>query len=182
MRVLGLAGSLRTGSHNARLLALAAARLPPGVGFERWTGLGEVPAYDEDAEPAPPLVVVRLREAVRTADAVLVATPEYNGSVPGALKNALDWVSRPYATNPLRGTPAVVIGASTGLFGAAWARADLERVLRTIGARVLDVGVGVPQAATAFTADGSLADPELDGALTEAVVALLAAAQQRRAA
>ena len=88
-------------------------------------GLAAVPPFDEDVEAAPaPAAVVDLRAAIADADAVLFATPEYNGSVPGQLKNALDWISRPYATNPLRNTPAAVVGASTGGFGAVWAQAD----------------------------------------------------------
>src|SRR5213595_3279703 len=123
VRILGISGSLRRGSHNTTLLWAAAELLPPGVELEVYDGLRELPLYDADLdlEPVPP-AVARLREAIASADGVLIATPEYNGSIPGALKNALDWASRPYATSVLRDKPALVVGATTGLFGAVWAQ------------------------------------------------------------
>ena len=175
MRVLGIAGSLRADSHNARLLRAAAAELPPGWELERWEGLRDVPAYDEDLDVDPaPAAVQSLRDAIARADALIVATPEYNGSVPGALKNAIDWASRPRATSALLGKPALVVGATTGLFGAVWAQAELRKVLRTAGARPLEEEVPVGQADSAFS-DGEdrLADPELAAALTAAVDALV---------
>ena len=154
MRILGISGSLRRDSYNTLLLAAAADALPDGVELVRWDGLAAVPPFDEDAEAAPaPAAVADLRAAIAAADAVLIATPEYNGSVPGQLKNALDWVSRPYATNPLRNTPAAVVGASTGGFGAVWAQADLRRILARIGARVLDTELAVGHADTGFDED-----------------------------
>ena len=92
---------------------------------------------------------------------MLIATPEYNHSIPGALKNALDWASRPFPDNALRGKPVAVIGASTGLFGAVWAQAELRKVLTAAGADVLDSGLSVPSVATAFTLEGKLRDPRL---------------------
>ena len=112
------------------------------------TGLRDVPPYDQDddVEPAP-AAVAALREAVADADAVLIATPEYNLSIPGALKNALDWASRPFATNAFRNKPVAVIGASAGLFGAVWAQAELRKVLgQAMGARVVEGEVAVGQA------------------------------------
>jgi chromate reductase, NAD(P)H dehydrogenase (quinone) len=149
MRVLGISGSLRRDSHNTELLRAAATLLPSGVEFEIYDGLGEIPPFDEDVEKVEghaPEAVQRLRAAIGEADAVLFATPEYNHSVPGVLKNALDWVSRPYATNTLRNKPVAVMGASTGLFGAVWAQADLRKVLAAIGARVVDREIPVPTA------------------------------------
>src|SRR3954471_1412018 len=146
MRVLGISGSLRRDSHNTELLRAAATLLPSGVEFELYDGLRDVPPYDEDEESTPPAAVVRLRERISAADAVLFATPEYNHSIPGALKNALDWVSRPYASNTLRGKPVAVIGASTGMFGAVWAQAELRKVAAALGARVIDREVPVPVA------------------------------------
>jgi len=173
MRVLGLAGSLRRNSHNRALLRAAAAALPPGAELVEWDRIAELPAYDEDLDAASvPEPVRALREAVAGADALLIATPEYNASIPGALKNALDWVSRPYASNPLRGKPAAVIGASTGLFGAVWAQAEARKVLKTIGARVLERELPVGQADDAWASDGTLADPGLQAALAELVGAL----------
>jgi chromate reductase len=177
MRVLGLSGSLREGSHNGALLRAAAAALPAGVELEIWDGLRKVPPFDEDAEGGPaPVAVGELRRAIAAADAVLVATPEYNGSLPGQLKNALDWVSRPHATNPLRGKPAAVVGASTGLFGAVWAQADGRRVLTTIGAEVLDAELPVGTAHEAFGAGGELLDDGMRDALQALLDDLLATA------
>jgi chromate reductase len=177
MRVLGLSGSLRRGSHNRALLRAAAALLPPGAQLVEWDRIAELPAYDEDLDAAgAPAPVRALRAAIADADALLIATPEYNGSLPGALKNALDWASRPHATNPLRGKPAAVIGASSGLFGAVWAQAEARKVLRTIGADVLERELPVGQADDAWDADGALRDPALRAALAEIADELVAAA------
>jgi chromate reductase, NAD(P)H dehydrogenase (quinone) len=177
MRVLGLSGSLREGSHNGALLRAAASALPAGVELEIWDGLRKVPPFDEDAEAGPtPIAVAELRRAIAAADAVLVATPEYNGSLPGQLKNALDWASRPHADNPLRGKPAAVVGASTGLFGAVWAQADGRRILTAIGARVLDAELPVGTAHEAFGDDGELADPAARESLQVLLGDLLATA------
>jgi chromate reductase len=125
---------------------------------------------------------VELRSALAGADGVLFATPEYNSSVPGHLKNALDWASRPFATNPLRNKPVAVVGASTGAFGAVWAQAELRKVLAAIGARVLEGELPVGLAATRFDEDGLLADAELRARLGEMVDGLLAAVDERLAA
>lgn len=182
MRVLAISGSLRAGSHNTRLLRAAGEHLPAGVAYEQYEGLAAVPPYDEDADvqPAPPAVAA-LREALREADAVLFATPEYNGSVPGQLKNALDWASRPFATNPLRGKPVAVIGSSTGLFGAVWAQAELRKVLGTMGAAVVEEELVVPSVEEAFPIDGGLADEAHRDALASVAGALHRAAAQRPA-
>jgi chromate reductase len=154
MRVLGLSGSLRRDSHNTRLLRGAATMLPPGVELEVFEGLKEIPHFSEDDEQTTPLAVAELKAAIERADAVLIATPEYNGSIPGALKNALDWASRPTAQTPLRAKPAAVIGASTGLFGAVWAQAEARKVLGTIGASVVDRELPIGHADDALGADG----------------------------
>ena len=173
MHVLGISGSLRRDSHNSLLLRAAAEHLPRGVELELWDGLRDVPPYDEDddVEPAP-AAVASLRRAVAGADAVLIATPEYNSSVPGALKNALDWASRPFASNVFRNKPVVVIGASSGVFGAVWAQAELRKVLGTMGARVVDAEVAVGRAAEKLDADGELVDHEVRDQLREALAAL----------
>jgi len=144
MKVLAISGSLRADSHNTALLRMAAEEAPRGVELELWQGLKEIPPYDADDDGVPgPATVEALRDAVRAADAVLIATPEYNSSVPGALKNALDWASRPLATNPFRNKPVAVIGSSTGAFGAVWAQAELRKVLGAMGARVAEVELAV---------------------------------------
>ncbi|MGH3992699.1 MAG: NADPH-dependent FMN reductase, partial [Pseudonocardiaceae bacterium] len=169
--ILGLCGSLRRGSYNRRLLDAAAAELPPGVKLEIFDGLANIPPYDEDS--SAPETVTALREAIAAAEGVLIATPEYNASLPGQLKNVLDWVSRPFPDNVLRHKPAAVVGASTGLFGAVWAQAELRKVLTTIGARVLDEELPVGQAHDAFAEDGGLVDPDLRIALADLVAQLL---------
>ena len=176
MKVLGISGSLRTGSHNARLLRAAADLLPPGAELHVFEGLAEVPPFNEDREQSPPPGVLALKEAIAAADAVLIATPEYNHSIPGVLKNALDWVSRPMATNPMMGKPALVIGASTGMFGAVWAQAETRKVLGALGARVIDEELPVAKAP-----DG-LDDPQLLDRLRELMRELVEFGQQLRAA
>ena len=161
LSVLGLSGSLRRGSHNTKLIRAAAQLLPSPAELVIFEGLQRVPPFSEDAEEDPPEIVAQLKASIRRAAAVLIATPEYNASLPGQLKNALDWVSRPYADNPLRNKPVAVIGASTGMFGAAWAQADTRRILGAIGARVLDPGLGIAEAENAFSSEGTLRDAEL---------------------
>jgi chromate reductase len=168
IRVLAISGSLRRGSHNTTLLRAAAMLLPPGSRLTLWDSLKGVPPFDEDDEAGPPRAVVAdLRQSVRRADAILVATPEYNHSIPGQLKNALDWLSRPLAGNPLQHKPAAVIGTSTGVFGAVWAQAETRKILEAIGARVLDRELPIPTAAEQFGAGGLLLDGELESQLRE---------------
>jgi chromate reductase len=182
MRLLAISGSLRRGSYNAALLDAAAAERPTGVVLVVWRGLAEVPAYDVDIDVEPaPRPVAALRTEIERADAMLIATPEYNASVPGALKNALDWASRPYSANPLRHKRVAVIGASTGLFGAVWAQAELRKVLRTMGASVLEAGLSLAAAHSAFTADGRLREPELALVLRRIVQELLEEMVERAA-
>lgn len=171
MEILGLSGSLRRDSHNTRLLAGASTLLPSGVQLVRFDRLAEIPPYSEDDEHDAHPAVAALKAAIVRADAVIVATPEYNGSIPGQLKNALDWVSRPIASSPLKGKPAAVLGASTGLFGAVWAQAELRKVLATIGARVVERELPIAQADEALGVDGlprdRLAVEELSATLDE---------------
>jgi chromate reductase len=173
MRILGISGSLRRGSHNTRLLRGIGKLLPEGVELEVFDQLAAIPPYSEDDEHETPPAVAGLNAAIAGADAVLVATPEYNGSMPGVLKNALDWVSRPIASTPLMGKPAAVIGASTGLFGAVWAQAETRKVLSTIGARVVDREIPISQADEALGIDGLPLDDDarelLDATLTELI-------------
>ena len=171
MRVLGVSGSLRRDSHNTRLLR-AAGRLieEQGVEFGVFDGLKAIPPYDEDDDVGSgPAAVERFRQAIAGADALLFVTPEYNASIPGVLKNAVDWASRPLATNPLRNKPVAVIGASTGTFGAVWAQAELRKVLGATGARVAEVELAVGHAHEHLDADGHLADPAQAEALRDSV-------------
>ena len=173
--VLAIAGSLRSDSYNKQLLLAAAALAPADARFTFFDGLAAIPPYDEDADDDPTHVEVdRLRSAVDAADALLIATPEYNSSLPGQLKNAIDWASRPFPACALRGKPTAVVGASTGLFGAVWAQAEARKALTTAGAHVLSDELPVGQAHDAFGADGSLCDPDLSRALGDIVCNLLA--------
>ncbi len=182
MRILGLSGSLRGDSHNTRLLAGAATLLPSEAELVVFDELAAIPPYSEDDElPAPPAVAA-LKAAIADADAVLVATPEYNASIPGVLKNALDWVSRPIAETPLRGKPAAVIGASTSLFGAVWAQAETRKVLSTIGARVVDRELPIAHAAEALGDDGLPIDDDAVEALSATLDELIELASVERLA
>jgi chromate reductase, NAD(P)H dehydrogenase (quinone) len=175
LRILGISGSLRDASYNTSLLRAAAELLPPEVDFAKWGGLKAVPPYDEDDDVHPaPAGVAALREAIAGADAVVFATPEYNWSIPGVLKNAIDWVSRPLASNPLRNKPVAVIGASTGAFGAVWSQAELRKVLSATGARVLSDEVAVGHAQTRFDDEGRLVDAELREQVGDVLAALVA--------
>src|SRR3989440_10470003 len=186
MRVLGISGSLRRDSHNTKLLRAAGELVEAeGAEFEVFDGLKAIPPYDEDDDVGDgPAAVARLREAIAGADAVLFATPEYNSSIPGVLKNAVDWASRPIATNPLRNKPVAVIGASTGMFGAVWAQAELRKVLAATGARVAEAELAVGHAQTRFDEQGRLTDHEIRERLQEVVELLVAEvldAAERRA-
>jgi chromate reductase, NAD(P)H dehydrogenase (quinone) len=173
MRILGISGSLRAGSFNTRLLR-AAADLVPGAELAIWDGLRAVPPFDEDDErdhaPAP---VHALREAIAHADVILIATPEYNASLPGQLKNALDWASRPYATNVLRGKPVAVIAASPTRGGAAAALADARRILARIGALVIDHELAISGVHERFDAAGELSDQGVRRGLIDVLTAAI---------
>jgi chromate reductase len=180
MKILGISGSLRRGSYNTSLLGAAARLLPDDVEFELWGGLKEVPPYDEDDDTEEaPAAAAALRAAIAGADAVLFATPEYNSSVPGQLKNAIDWVSRPLATNALRNKPVAVVGASTGAFGAVWSQGELRKVLAATGARIVEGEVAVGHAPTRFDEEGRLVDENLLEQLEEVVAVLVDAAAAR---
>ena len=178
MRILAISGSLRRDSHNSRLLRHIAERAPAGIELEIWDDLRSIPPYDadDDLEPAP-APVAELRETIASADALLIATPEYNASIPGVLKNALDWASRPHATNPLRGKPALVVGTSTGMFGAVWAQAETRKVLAHTGARVIDLDLPLAKADHAFDDSGALLSDELDARCADVLAVLVAEAR-----
>ena len=161
MRILAVSGSLRADSFNTSLLRAALEAAPESIELELWEGIGELPLYDEDLEHDVPESVRRLREDWAAADAILFATPEYDGSVPGGLKNAIDWASRPRLEGVLRNKPVAVVGASTGQFGALWAQQDLKRILGIAGARVVGTEIPVARAHERFDAEGRLLDGEV---------------------
>jgi chromate reductase len=162
MRILAVSGSLRESSFNTSLLRAALEAAPDGVELEIWEGIGDLPFYDEDLETnGVPESVQRLRDDWGAADAILFATPEYNGSIPGALKNAIDWASRPRLEAVAHNKPVAVIGASTGQFGALWAQQDLKRILGIAGARVVGTEIPVGRAHERIDAEGRLLDGEV---------------------
>jgi NAD(P)H-dependent FMN reductase len=146
VKILALVGSLRAASINRQLAELAAETAPEGVAVTVFQGLGDLPFYNEDIDNENvPASVVALREAAGEADAALVVTPEYNGSIPGVLKNAIDWLSRPFGNSALKGKPAAVIGGSFGQYGGVWAHDETRKSFGIAGPRVVeDLTLSVP--------------------------------------
>jgi chromate reductase, NAD(P)H dehydrogenase (quinone) len=157
LRVLAISGSLRRGSYSTGILRAAKEDAPAGIAVEFYDGLDRIPAFNQDLEHDPPEPVRELDALIEDADALLIATPEYNGSIPGALKNALDWVSRPHGEAALTGEPVAVIGSSPTPFGAAWAQEHLRRALALSGAVVLEDELKIGRVDERFR-DGELAD------------------------
>ncbi|CDO27355.1 NAD(P)H-dependent oxidoreductase [Mycolicibacterium porcinum] len=149
VKVLVLVGSLREASVNRQLAELAVEQAPDGVELRIFDRLGELPFYNEDidtADVAEP--VVALRAAAAEADAALVVTPEYNGSIPGVLKNAIDWLSRPFGNGALKDKPLAVVGAALGQYGGVWAHDETRKSFGIAGPRVVeDLKLSVPSKA-----------------------------------
>ena len=176
MRILAISGSLRRDSHNTKLLRAAADLLPSGAELVVLDpeALRAIPHYDEDLrEQGEPSAVTSLRDAVAAADAILVSTPEYNHSLPGALKNAIDWLSRPISGSPFKGKTVAVVGASTGMFGAVWAQAEARKVFGAVGGRVIDAELPVVFAHEQFDDAGGLTDDDVRDALTAQLATLV---------
>ena len=173
MRVLGISGSLRADSHNTRLLRRVAEHLPGEAGFEIFEDLGRVPPYSEDVQARGHDSVEALRRAILGADAVVFATPEYNASIPGQLKNALDWVSRPRTESPFQNKTVIVLSASTGQFGGVWAQAELRKVLASMGARVIETDFALDNASQAWHSSGRLTEAAREERLAAAIQALV---------
>jgi len=176
MRILAISGSLRAASHNTALLRAAAELAPDGVEVQQVDGLDRLPHYNEDHDTDDPHPAVQhLREHIAGADLVLISTPEYNGTMPGHLKTAVDWASRPFGPgSSLWGKPVAVIGASVTDYGAVWAQDHLRKSLGLAGARVLDLELAVPKAADQFGPDGELTDPDTRDRLAEMMDGLAA--------
>jgi chromate reductase len=179
MRVLGISGSLRDGSYNTAVLLAAAKLLPEGSEFELYGELESLPPYNQDRDTDdPPAAVADLRRLIAGADALLIATPEYNGTIPGQLKQVVDWGSRPYGeAAALFGKPVAVLSASVTDYGAVWANDHLRRALGIAGARVVDVELAISRVGERVNAAGELIDPETTGLLTEAVTTLVHSSQ-----
>lgn len=173
VEILGVPGSLRAGSYNRALLVEAARLAPAGVRVRVFEGLGAIPPFSEDLEPGPvPPAVGQWRDAIVSADGLLIATPQYNGSVPGQLKNALDWASRPDGAGALAGKPAATLSASPGARGASWAQADLRKILTVTGATVVGSELTVGGAPQVFDGAGRLRDDAIAAGLTSLLGAL----------
>jgi chromate reductase len=161
IRILAISGSLRAGSYNTSLLRAAAAQAPADVELEIYQDLESLAPYNEDREAEPPASASELLDQIREADALLLATPEFNTTLPGQLKHLVDWGSRPYGPGAaLYGKPVAVIGASQTDYGAMWAQDTLRKALGIAGARVAEVELSVARAQEKFDADGRLTDEE----------------------
>ncbi len=184
MRILAISGSLRAASYNTALLRAAAELAPAGVELDLYPDLEALPPYNEDRDTdQPPAEVSRLRAAIDAADAVLIATPEYNTTMPGHVKQVVDWASRPHGPGAaLWGKPVAAIGASVTDYGAMWAQDHLRKSLSLAGARVLESELAVAGAAQLFDENGRLTDPETRERLAELVTDLIAHHHQYAAA
>ncbi len=182
MNIMMLVGSLRADSWTGHLVGTIPGLLPEGVGCEVYAGIGELPHYDQDLDTdAAPAAVEAFREALAQADALVVATPEYNGSVPGVLKNAIDWASRPRGAAALDGKPVAVVSVSPSPRGAQWAREDAVKILRIAGAEPLEESIGVASVHDTVI-DGQIADHGIRQALADLMADLVSAEQVRQAA
>jgi len=181
-RILAVVGSLRAGSYNKQLAEAAVKYAPDGVHVDIFDGLADVPFYNEDIDrPGAFAAADWLRVDVESADALLLVTPEYNGGIPAALKNAIDWISRPYGAGVISGKPLAVIGVSNGRYGGVWAHDDTRKVASIAGASVLDdVTLSVPHGATRFAATHPAHDDEIANAMPTILAALAAAVPHRR--
>jgi len=162
IRILGICGSLRGGSYNKMLLNAASELLPVGTAMEIFS-LDGIPAFNQDLEGHLPEKVKELKDKIKSADAILISTPEYNYSVPGVLKNAIDWASRPYGDNAFDRKPVAVISASPGAFGGARAQYHLRQIMLCVGAFMMPKPeVFVASADRKFEADGKLSDTDTE--------------------
>lgn len=174
IRVLGISGSLRAASWNTMALRAARELAPPGMEIEIFDGLRDIPHYDDDVRAGSgyPPAAEALRTKLRAADAVLIYTPEYNYSIPGVLKNAIDWASRP-PEQPFDGKPIAVAGAATGLLGTARAQYHLRQMFVFLNGLVLNKPeVMISQAPTRFDASGRLTDETTRSLIASQLAAL----------
>jgi chromate reductase len=172
-RILGFAGSLRKGSYNRALLRTAATVLPDRAQLDIFE-LDDIPGFSEDIERDPPPKIIDFKQCIRGADGLLIATPEYNYSVPGVLKNAIDWASRPYGDNAFDGKPVAIMGASIGMLGTARAQYHLRQTCVFLNMYPLNrPEVMVPFAQDKTGRDGSIADPKAKDLVRDLLVELV---------
>ncbi|CAL9372289.1 NAD(P)H-dependent oxidoreductase [Streptomyces collinus] len=175
VRILALVGSLRAGSHNRQLAEAAVKLAPEGAEVNLYEGLAEIPFYNEDidVEGSVPAAAARLREAANAADGLILFTPEYNGTIPAVLKNAIDWLSRPYGAGALSGKPVAVVGTAFGQYGGVWAQDEARKSVGVAGGKVLeDVKLSIPGSVTRFAETHPSDDAEVAQQLAEVVARL----------
>ena len=170
VRILALVGSLRAGSHNRQLAEAAVKLAPEGAEVVLYEGLADIPFYNEDidVEGGVPAAAAKLREAAQSADGFLLFSPEYNGTIPAVLKNAIDWLSRPYGAGAFTGKPVAVVGTAFGQFGGVWAQDEARKAAGLAGGAVLaDVKLSIPGSVTRFAELHPADDAEVVASLTE---------------
>ncbi|OLZ74335.1 FMN reductase [Streptomyces sp. IMTB 2501] len=175
VRILALVGSLRAGSHNRQLAEAAVKLAPEGAEVVLYEGLADVPFYNEDidVERNVPAAAAKLREAAQAADAFLLFSPEYNGTIPAVLKNAIDWLSRPYGAGAFGGKPVAVIGTAFGQYGGVWAQDETRKAVGIAGGKVIeDIKLSIPGSVTRFAETHPVDDAEVAAQLTEVVARL----------
>ncbi|MFB7501365.1 NAD(P)H-dependent oxidoreductase [Streptomyces sp. NPDC056161] len=175
VRILALVGSLRAGSTNRRLAEAAVKVAPEGAEVTLFEGLGDIPFYNEDidVEGGVPAAAARLREAAQATDAFLLVSPEYNGTIPAVLKNAIDWLSRPYGAGAFGGKPVAVIGTSLGQYGGLWAQDEARKSVGIAGGKVIeDLKLSIPGSASRFAETHPYDDAEVAAQLTDVVARL----------
>lgn len=175
VRILALVGSLRAGSHNRQLAEAAVKLAPEGAEVQVFEGLAEIPFYNEDldVEGTVPAPAVRLREAALASDAFLFFSPEYNGTIPAVLKNAIDWLSRPHGAGAFGGKPVAVIGTAYGQYGGVWAQDEARKSVGIAGGKVIeDIKLSIPGSVVRFAETHPVDDAEVAAQLTEVVARL----------
>ncbi|MEU3091803.1 NAD(P)H-dependent oxidoreductase [Streptomyces massasporeus] len=185
VRILALVGSLRAGSHNRQLAEAAVKLAPEGAEVNLFEGLAEIPFYNEDidVEGSLPAAAARLREAANAADGLILFTPEYNGTIPAVLKNAIDWLSRPYGAGALSGKPVAVVGTAFGQYGGVWAHDETRKSVGVAGGKVLeDIKLSIPGSMTRFAETHPADDAEVAEQLTEVIARLHGHASEPAAA
>ncbi len=181
VRILALVGSLRAGSHNRQLAETAVKLAPSGADVSLYEGLAEIPFYNEDidVEGTVPAAAVKLREAAATADALLFFTPEYNGTIPAVLKNAIDWMSRPHGAGALNGKPVAVVGTAYGQYGGVWAQDEARKAVGIAGGKAIeDIKLSIPGSVVRFAETHPADDNEVAEQLTEVITRLHTVAAQ----
>ncbi|MHB9857410.1 NAD(P)H-dependent oxidoreductase [Streptomyces sp. YIM S03343] len=175
VRILALVGSLRAGSHNRQLAETAVKLAPEGVEVVLYEGLAEVPFYNEDidVEGTVPAAAAKLREAASGTDAILLFSPEYNGTIPAVLKNAIDWLSRPFGAGAIAGKPVAVVGTAYGQHGGVWAQDEARKAVGIAGGKVIeDIKLSIPGSVVRFAETHPADDAEVAAQVADVVARL----------